>query len=603
MDMYFFLEMHTLSLNQDKINDMKFLPLLILMIFSRMANGQFFTKVTDSPLSTTIGDSRSVNWVDVNGDGFIDCFISNGPQGGQNNMLYINDTHGNFTAVTDDPIVKDGAPSDGATFADIDNDGDLDAFVVNWYNKNNLAYINDGTGKFTQMLEGIWVNHFGYSETASFGDYDNDGLVDLYVTNSAGSKKNFLYHNTGAGIMESVVGIAPVTDVSSSRNVSWTDIDADGDVDLYVANENGEKEQLYRNDGAGVFEKLIEPLITVDQYSTMSSSWGDIDNDGDLDLFLANDASKNQLFRNDGNLNFSRILDTDISNAAAHSFSSAWADIDNDGDLDLFATNAFLNGVRLKNKLYLNEGTGHLTEVTDDISVMDTGWSYGCAFGDYDNDGFQDLAVATTRFGGLDEPDYLYHNNGNGNHWVLLDLEGKVSNRSAIGAKVRLKAVISGHAVWQMREISAQSAYCSQNDLRAHFGIGDASVVDSIVIQWPSGIVQRLVNMAPDQILHIEEDQVNAVPHVSSSFGLNVYPNPTNSIINIEANLTDLRRPLLLEVFGDTGQVVYTSAFDQVSGHWQHQLDLRKLQVVPGQYIVRVGNGLSAEERKIIYVH
>lgn len=581
---------------------MKFLPLLILMIFSGMANGQFFTKVTDSPLSTTIGDSRSVNWVDVNGDGYIDCFISNGPQSGQNNMLYINDTNGNFTAVTDDPIVKDGAPSDGATFADIDNDGDLDAFVVNWYNKNNLAYINDGTGRFTQVLEGIWVNHFGYSETASFGDYDSDGLVDLYVTNSAGSKKNFLYHNTGAGIMESVVGIAPVTDVSSSRNVSWTDIDDDGDVDLYVANENGEKEQLYRNDGAGVFEKLLEPLITVDQYSTMSSSWGDIDNDGDLDLFLANDASKNQLFRNDGNLNFSRILDTDISNAAAHSFSSAWADIDNDGDLDLFVTNAFLNGVRLKNKLYLNDGTGHLMEVTDDISVMDTGWSYGCAFGDYDNDGFQDLAVATTRFGGLDEPDYLYHNNGNGNHWVLLDLEGKVSNRSAIGAKVRVKAIINGQAVWQMREISAQSAYCSQNDLRAHFGIGDASVIDSVVIEWPSGIVQRLANVAPDQILHIEEDQINAVPDASSSFGLNVYPNPTRSFINIEANLTDLSRQLILQVFGDTGQVVYTSAFDQVSGHWQHQLDLKKMKVAPGQYIVRLNNGLSAEERKIIYV-
>ncbi|MBK9106705.1 MAG: VCBS repeat-containing protein [Saprospiraceae bacterium] len=581
---------------------MKFLPLLALMIISNMASAQFFTKVTDSPLSTTIGDSRSVNWVDVNGDGYIDCFISNGPQGGQNNMLYINDTHGNFTAVTDDPIVKDGAPSDGATFADIDNDGDLDAFVVNWYNKNNLAYINDGTGRFTQVLEGIWVNHFGYSETASFGDYDNDGLVDLYVTNSAGSKKNFLYHNTGAAVMESVVGIAPVTDVSSSRNVSWTDIDADGDVDLYVANENGEKEQLYRNDGAGVFEKLIEPLITVDQYSTMSSSWGDIDNDGDLDLFLANDASKNQLFRNEGNFNFSRILDTDISNAAAHSFSSAWADIDNDGDLDLFTTNAFLNGVRLKNKLYLNDGTGHLTEVTDDISVMDTGWSYGCAFGDYDNDGFQDLAVATTRFGGLDEPDYLYHNNGNGNHWVLLDLEGKVSNRSAIGAKVRLRAMINGHVVWQMREISAQSAYCSQNDLRAHFGIGDASVIDSVMIEWPSGIVQRLVNVAPDQILHIEEDQVSAVPQISAPLSLNVYPNPTNSILNIEARLPDLSRPLLLEVFGDTGQVVYTAKFPPINGLWQHQLDLKKLQVAPGQYIVRLSNGVSGDERKVVYM-
>ncbi|MBL0007189.1 MAG: VCBS repeat-containing protein [Saprospiraceae bacterium] len=171
---------------------MRFISFLLLMASSGMVNAQLFTKVTDSPLSTIKGDSRSVNWVDVNRDGFVDCFISNGPQAGQNNMLYINDTNGNFTAVADDPIVMDVMPSDGATFADIDNDGDLDGFVVNWYNKNNLAYINDGSGKFTQVLDGIWVNHFGYSETAAFGDYDNDGLVDLYVTNSAGTKKNFI---------------------------------------------------------------------------------------------------------------------------------------------------------------------------------------------------------------------------------------------------------------------------------------------------------------------------------------------------------------------------------------------------------------------------
>jgi hypothetical protein len=230
---------------------MKRISILMLMAFSGMASAQFFTKVTDSPISTTIGDSRSVNWVDVNDDGYIDCFISNGPQAGQNNMLYINDANGNFTAVTDDPIVKDGDPSDGATFADIDNDGDLDAFVVNWYNKNNLAYLNDGTGKFTQVLEGIWVNQFGYSETAAFGDYNSDGLVDLYVTNSAGTRKNFLYKNLGGANMELITGIAPVTDLFSSRNVSWSDIDNDGDLDLYVTNENGEKENLYRNDGAG----------------------------------------------------------------------------------------------------------------------------------------------------------------------------------------------------------------------------------------------------------------------------------------------------------------------------------------------------------------
>ncbi len=582
---------------------MRLLFVLMVLACSGIGSAQIYTKVTDSPLSTIKGDSRSVNWVDVNGDGYIDCFISNGPQAGQNNMLYINDSNGNFTAVANDPIVMDLMPSDGATFADIDNDGDLDGFVVNWYNKNNLAYLNDGTGKFTQVLDGIWVNHFGYSETAAFGDYDNDGLVDLYVTNSAGNKKNFLYRNLGGNNMELLTGIAPVTDLFASRNVSWADIDNDGDLDLYVTNENGEKENLYRNDGAGVFEKLTDPIITTDGFNTMSSSWGDIDNDGDLDLFLANDGSKNQLFRNEGNFVFSRMLTTDISKANAKSFSSAWADIDNDGDLDLFVTNAFQSGIRLKNNLYLNDGTGHLTEVTDSPVVMDEGWSYGCAFGDYDNDGFQDLAVATTRFGNADEADYLYHNNGNNNHWLMIGLEGNVSNKSAIGAKVRVKAVVNGSAIWQMREISAQSAYCSQNDMRAHFGLGDATIIDSILIEWPSGIKQYKTGVLPNQILAIEEDLVNMVKEELPSFGFKVFPNPTNSNIHLDAQFKENIKVLLVEVFGDTGQVIYKTSFSNVSGHWQHQLDLRKLQLTPGQYIVRVGNGLSAEERKIIYAY
>ena len=582
---------------------MRFISFLLLMASSGMVNAQLFTKVTDSPLSTIKGDSRSVNWVDVNRDGFVDCFISNGPQAGQNNMLYINDTNGNFTAVADDPIVMDVMPSDGATFADIDNDGDLDGFVVNWYNKNNLAYINDGSGKFTQVLDGIWVNHFGYSETAAFGDYDNDGLVDLYVTNSAGTKKNFLYKNLGGNNMELVTGISPVTDLFSSRNVSWSDIDSDGDLDLYVTNENGEKENLYRNNGGGSFEKMTDLIITTDGFNTMSSSWGDIDNDGDLDLFLANDGSKNQLFRNDGNFVFTRMLTTDVSKVNAKSFSSAWADIDNDGDLDLFVTNAFQNGQRLKNNLYLNDGTGHLTEVTNEVVVMDEGWSYGCAFGDYDNDGFQDLAVATTRFGNVDEADYLYHNNGNSNHWLMVSLEGNVSNKSAIGAKIRVKAIVNGTAVWQMREISAQSAYCSQNDMRAHFGLADATLVDSMVIEWPSGIRQYRTGVLPNQILDIEEDLVNAVREELPSFGFKVFPNPTNSVIQMEAQFSESLKVLMVEVFGDTGQVIYKTTFSNVSGLWQHQIDLRKFQLTPGQYIVRVGNGLSAEERKIIYAY
>jgi len=162
-------------------------PILTAGIFFTVnCKAQFFTKITTGPLVNSPGDSRSVNWVDINNDGFMDCMITNGPSGGQNNKVFLNNGAGGFTTITNDTIVKDNKPSDGATWADINNDGDMDCFVVNWYNVNNMLYSNNGSGAFTQISSGPPVNDFGYSETAAWGDYDNDGLVDLYVTNSWG---------------------------------------------------------------------------------------------------------------------------------------------------------------------------------------------------------------------------------------------------------------------------------------------------------------------------------------------------------------------------------------------------------------------------------
>lgn len=480
----------------------------LLVVFSLScitSQAQYFTKVSSSPVSSTAGDSRSVNWVDVNNDGFIDCFISNGPRGGQNNMLYINDQKANFTQVVTDSIVTDHKPSDGATFADADNDGDLDAFVVNWYNVNNLFYLNDGNGHFRNITQGSFVNDKGYSETAAFGDYDKDGFVDLYVTNSEGYKYNFLYRNNKDASFTRIMEGSAVTDTNYSRCANWCDIDNDGDPDLFVTNENKQAENLYRNDGKGMFTKLTDGPLLNDGGNTTSASWSDMDNDGDMDVFLTNDGGFNSLFKNEGNFRFSKILDDTVARTPAHSFSSTWSDIDNDGDEDLFVTNSFSGKKRLVNYLYINNGEGRFTRNTGDVTATDTAWSYGCAFGDYDNDGFQDLAVATCRFSKTDDPDFLYHNNGNKNHWINITLTGTKSNRSAIGARVFVKAKINGKTITQMREVSAQNGYCSQNDLRVHVGLNTAAVVDELKITWPLGMTQLFKNVKADQFIFITE--------------------------------------------------------------------------------------------------
>ena len=299
---------------------MKKIYLLGLVLISSFGlKAQFFTRITTGPVVTTNGDSRSVNWIDVNRDGLVDLFITNGPPGGQNNMLYINIGGGNFAAVTSDTIVKDNQPSDGAAWADSDNDGDLDCYVVNWYNTKNLFYLNNGSGSFSKIAGAIDTSG-GYCETASWGDYDKDGFVDLYVTRSAGSCRNLLFHNNGNNTFTKITIGPMVTDNYVSRSVNWTDIDGDGDLDLFVANENGQNENIYRNDGGGNFTKLTAGPLLNNGGNTISSSWADYDNDGDLDVFITTDGGSNALFRNDGNFSFTKIISDTVSKTNDHSF-------------------------------------------------------------------------------------------------------------------------------------------------------------------------------------------------------------------------------------------------------------------------------------------
>lgn len=466
---------------------------------------KIFSKVKNSPVVNTPGDSRSVNWIDADDDGDLDLFISNGPESGENNFLYLNNGKGHFMPVTGEPVVQDNKPSDGATWADCDNDGDNDAFVVNWYGVHNLLYLNNGSATFQQVTSGIPVTDGGHSETAAWGDYDNDGLLDLYVTNSAGNRRNFLYHNDGNGVFTKITTGTPVTDAFFSRCVNWVDYDNDGDQDLFVTNENDQHENLYRNNGNGAFTKITTGALVGDGGKTMSASWGDYDNDGDPDVFLANDQGNDALFRNDGSGNFEKIMGDPVVNSGGNTFGSQWADVDNDGDLDLFATNAFWGGP-WNNFLFINQGNGKFLRNLLEAPAMDKGWSYGCAFGDMDRDGDLDLAVANCY--NANQPDYLYENHAaeNANHWLVVQCTGTKSNRSAIGARVLVRTVIGGKQVTQMREISAQSGYCGQNQLNAHFGLGDAANVESLEVHWPSGLVETYSHLTANQYVTLTEE-------------------------------------------------------------------------------------------------
>ncbi|NUN99166.1 MAG: VCBS repeat-containing protein [Saprospiraceae bacterium] len=570
--------------------------LRLVILFALGANSlcaqSLFTQITTGPVVTTPSDSRSVNWADVNGDGFEDLFISNGPTGGQNNVLYLNQGNGTFQAVSGDPIVQDGSPSDGATFADTDNDGDLDAFVVTWYGALNYFYRNNGA-TFTYVAEAVTGNIGTYSETAAWGDYNNDGFVDVYLTNSDGDKRNMLYRNKGDGSFERITAGAWVTEADLSRCVNWVDYDNDGDSDLFVTNESNQANDLFRNDGNGSFTKITTGPLVTSLRGSMSASWGDVDNDGDFDVFVANagyfQTQNNQLFLNN-NGNFTEVTTGQLVTDGGCSYGSAFGDVDNDGDLDLAVANGYCNGT-IVNFLYLNDGEGNFTRATTE--TLTTPCSFGLAFGDYDNDGFLDLAIATCKNANASpQPNnLLYHNNGNGNKWLKIKLEGVVSNRAAIGAKIRIKTI----AGWQLRDISAQSGYNGQNSLIAHFGLGTANSVDSVVVEWPSGIRQYLTQVAPNQQLLVVEEDATSVktPGLFQQFAVN--PNPASTTLQLQGNLEQTLPKLQISLMDTTGKVAYQEVLSGVpSGFFSHELDLKKLGIPDGLYhlVLRAGTGI-----------
>jgi hypothetical protein len=440
-------------------------------------------------------ESGGACWIDLNDDDLLDLFVANGNLTNQDDALYLN-TGSGFMKITTGPVVHDGGPSIGGTWGDYDADGRADLFVTNRNNFGNFLYHADGDTNFTKITSGDVVTDIGNSNSSSWTDLDGDGQLDLYVVNFGGP--DFAYRNngppafsfTGIDTMALAQGTAPTIPGA------WADYDQDRDQDLFLGFAGTLNDRLYRNEGSFRFTEI--PFA--DGRATLGASWGDFDNDGDLDLFTAIFLNQgNILYRNGGAPAFALIpVGTEVMPAnAGNSVGSGWGDYDNDGDLDLFIANDGQN-----NLLFENSGPpGYtFTRILAGDPVSDGGNSFGTVWGDYDADGDLDLFVANR----LNQVNFLYRNEGNANHWLKVRLTGTQSNRSAIGARVRVHATISGVPRWQTREVLGQTGYNSQN-LELHFGLGDASVADTVRIEWPAGDVRSFPDVGVDRLLRIVE--------------------------------------------------------------------------------------------------
>ena len=566
--------------------------LILFLLFSLpfICKAQSFTKINTGSIALDKGDSRSVNIIDVNNDGWEDIFISNGLKGGQNDLLYINNGDGSFTKETEMDIVQDGASSVGASFADVNNDGYIDAYVTNWYGQANHFYINDGNGQLNRSNNSI-IELGSFSETATWGDFNKDGNLDLFVTNSGGDKKNYLFQNLGNFNFKRVEEGPLTARPFLSRSANWIDYNQDGQLDLYVTNESNTSNDLFTNNANGNFS--FSSLSN--GKSSMSSSWGDIDNDGDLDLFVANAGfykeQNNRLFRNDGG-SFTEISKGDLANDGGCSYGSNFGDYDNDGDLDLIVANGFCNS-NLKNFLYENQGDGTFIKTSKELPYLRLICSYGIAWGDVNNDGFLDLAIANckNKSDGFEPSNDLFINNGNGNNWLKVKLEGVETNRFGVGTVVRIKS----NETWQMRLISAQTGYCGQNSLLAHFGLGEATKVDSLVVFWPTGKRSYLFDLEANQSLVVNEGTATSTKNIAanSTLQLSCWPNPlkansSHANIIIANNSTLIGNDITLSFHDVNGKVFWKKELTISAKQNRIQFNPSRLGLSSGVYFLKI---------------
>lgn len=532
---------------------------------------QAFSRVTAAGSLLANGSaSLGSTWADVNNDGWMDIYVTQRPTA----ALHLNNGDGTFTQVNAGHHVTFAGDQNSAIFGDYDNDGNIDLYVSHLgpgtpippgqplNPRVNFLYHNSGPPNYA--LELVSSSQLSQSTnmtwTSAFSDYDNDGDADLFAWGDQGDIDLF-WMNNGDGTFAEVTEAPFIRRGAFSAAGNWADFDGDGDQDLFVVNFMATNNELYRNllveTGSPTLERVTTGRLVNDAEDDLAPSIGDYDNDGDLDIFMSVWNNKNDvLYRNDGNLQFTQITSGPMVSGGGNSLGSTWLDYDNDGWLDLFVGRA---GGSVADILYRNNGDGTFSRVfpLDAGPIVSVrGFTSGVTVADYDNDG--DLDVYSPNASGTD---FLFRNEvGQDNNWLHVTTVGTESNRSGIGALVRVKATIDGIPLWQMRHVEGgPSGDRAQNPLRLHFGLGDATTIDSLVVQWPRGQVETWTNVTVNQFLTLTEGETQAVSteeEEPATFHLDQnYPNPFNPTTTIRYQV-DAPAAVTLTIYNMLGETV-----------------------------------------------
>jgi len=473
---------------------------------------------------------------DFTGDGYLDIVVSTFDLNEQMHF-FRNNRDGTFTDCTEEANLVGLAGGFNLVQADYDNDGDLDILMLRgaWMGETgripNSLLRNNGDGRFTDVTFDAGLGEIHYpTQTAAWADYDNDGDVDIYIGNERLSASVNapcqLFRNNGDGTFTDVAKEAGVLNLGFTKGVSWGDYDDDGFPDLYVSNL-GSANRLYRNNGDETFTDVAQQLGVTGPRMSFPVWFWDFDNDGVLDLYvssyewdrgnlaavvasrlgLPNEYELAHLYRGDGRGQFDEVAKAHNLTHLALPMGVNFGDLDNDGYLDFYLGTGYPDYESLMpNVMYRNRAGTHFSDVTSAGGFGHLQKGHGAVFADVDNDGDQDVFEQMGGFLPGDKYyDALFENPGFGNHWITVKLAGVRSNRSSIGARIHVKVIENGQVRSIYKHVNSGGSF-GANSLRQTIGLGNSSRIEMLEVYWPTTRqTQTFRNLPVDQFIQITE--------------------------------------------------------------------------------------------------
>ena len=551
-----------------------------------------------------------VAWFDYNNDGWYDLYLTGGRSA---DALFENNGDGTFSDKSTEAGIDivQNVFTDGVTTGDFNRDGWNDVFVTTWRTSYNFLFVNNGDGTFSEQLSWVGMQDTANSVSATFGDLNMDGWLDLYVCNtsrffevsttggtpSIDSEANFYYQNNGDGTFVSNARGLEIDDtLGCGLGVIITDFDNDNDPDLFVANDFGvfpgnTPNRMFRNDSPSqpFVEVSTDIGLNTSMYA-MGVARADVNSDGVFDYYVSNILNDKMMVSSLSGYE-DELVDRGMKNDSVwlqnlselrwnYGWGAGFFDIDNDMDEDLMVANGSLRygypwpGLD-SNRLFVNDGNGYFTDLSYEVGVADTYVSRALAYCDYDLDGDLDVFVGITDSINGVTNSFLYRNDSPQLNWLQVKATGVQNNTNGIGAKVVV--YINGQS--QMREIGGESSFNSQHWQVAHFGLGTNQIVDTLQVIWYGGGVDRYYALSSNQFIEVIEGQ-GLITGISeeNELGILVYPNPFANELIVEG--VSIQTVELFDVQGNLVSIVSERNANMVL------IDVSQLSF--GNYLLRV---------------